>query len=616
MWVFKSYHYLLLCLFPLSAYIGLKWTGFSRFAAAAGGASASLISCLPDALFGFEWASYSFSGYGLYSQLFAMFFLLPAAGALSRFIRKGEMPLATILLSMACFLSQIIYGYILGVTALLLTLFTPGPGGLLKALKRLLLLGVCMGILLSFFIAPFMTEKQLLARSVWEHQWKWDSYGHRKILNLLMTGQLLDGERLPVLTIAATLGFLIALIRRKSYDLIAVTLFTAWLLIYFGRPTWGPLLKLFPLSHSIPWHRFIAGVHMSSLLLIGSCIAGISRLFRYEKYFLTRFLMFLAVVCLLAPCWISQYEYMKKPEGNLISNRNYIKRDINFREAYKVLTNGLEGRAYAGMASNWGKTFKTGHVPVYAVLSRNSIDNLGYLYMAMSLNTDFQVQFNDLRTAHYRIYNIQRVIAPAGRHFHILEPYSRIGRFQIYEAPGGGWFDLIKTPIALCGDQASRYPFIKTWMNGGWPERKIHAAVFEDTADAEDFPVIINTNESEALLPPPTKFNADFPGEVFSETVESQVYCANVETPKPCVLMFKMTYHPQWIITVDGKQTSHFMVTPAMTGIRLQPGKHHVVCRYDPGALKNVLTIVCCLLLILLIPTKCFWSKYYRSLVS
>ena len=52
---------------------------------------------------------------------------------------------------------------------------------------------------------------------------------------------------------------------------VALTLF--WLLLYFGRPTWGVLLNLLPMSRDLQLHRLISGFHLGSIYLIGIGLA-------------------------------------------------------------------------------------------------------------------------------------------------------------------------------------------------------------------------------------------------------------------------------------------------------------------------------------------------------
>src|SRR6185295_38128 len=76
---------------------------------------------------------------------------------------------------------------------------------------------------------------------------------------------------------------------------------------------------------------------------------------------------------------------------------------------------GREGRAYAGLATNWGRDFRVGSVPVYALLGNAHIPALSYLYHAMALSSDLMVLFNDSRPDHYRLFNVRTVVAPENK---------------------------------------------------------------------------------------------------------------------------------------------------------------------------------------------------------
>ena len=78
--LFRWLNYLLLCLFPVAIYWSTRRFGFARSTAAAAGLTAPLLAT--DGLYGFDDASYVWSGFGLYAQLWGML-LLPVALVLS-----------------------------------------------------------------------------------------------------------------------------------------------------------------------------------------------------------------------------------------------------------------------------------------------------------------------------------------------------------------------------------------------------------------------------------------------------------------------------------------------------------------------------------------------------
>ena len=265
--LFNWLRYLLLCTFPLSIFWASRRLGFKPRPAALAGVVSSLLAT--NGLLGLEMGSYIWRGSGLFTQLWGMWFLPPALAGMYVTLREGKSYAGTALLVAATLLSHTVLGYI----ALLsggLFVFLGGwaPAG--RRLLRLLLLFLLVALLASYFIIPFLQDHGYMNRSVWEDPGKYDAYGWEWTLSTLVEGDLLDAGRFPALTILAGLGLAVSFFHwREERYRFAVVLFTAWLLLYFGRPTWGVLLELLPLGHDLHLHRLIAGVHVGAIGLIG-----------------------------------------------------------------------------------------------------------------------------------------------------------------------------------------------------------------------------------------------------------------------------------------------------------------------------------------------------------
>ena len=98
-----------------------------------------------------------------------------------------------------------------------------------------------------------------------------NGYGAGHVLDWLVSGQLLDHGRLPVVTVFAALGFGLAWLAWSS-DADARALLVALavcLLLAFGRTTFGSLVDLIPGSGDIFFRRFMMGVQLAALLLAG-----------------------------------------------------------------------------------------------------------------------------------------------------------------------------------------------------------------------------------------------------------------------------------------------------------------------------------------------------------
>jgi hypothetical protein len=116
--LFNLVRYLLLVLLPLTVWWSMRTIGFSSVASAIGAAFSPLISS--NYLYGFEYNSYVWRGYGIYTQLWAMHFLFIATAYLNRVLKIGTGYIAAILACSMVVLSDLIYAYMLGVTGAIL----------------------------------------------------------------------------------------------------------------------------------------------------------------------------------------------------------------------------------------------------------------------------------------------------------------------------------------------------------------------------------------------------------------------------------------------------------------------------------------------------------------
>lgn len=258
--------YLLLSLFPLSIYWSLRCFGFDQLSAALGGLVAPLIAT--DGLLGLSFGSYVFLGWGVYTQLWAMVLLPPALALSYRVLREGRGYFWATLLLAATLLSHLLYGYMAFLTLGVLTLIQPArlsnPKAFLVTMwwrwSRLIILFLLVVIVTSYFLVPLFLDRQYLNSSVWFVPTQLDSYGHSMVLRGLVVGDLFDFDRFSSLTYLVAVGFVICLRRwRNERYLIPVAIFSFWLLLYFGRSTWGGLIDLLPLSSDIHMKRFIGG---------------------------------------------------------------------------------------------------------------------------------------------------------------------------------------------------------------------------------------------------------------------------------------------------------------------------------------------------------------------
>ena len=265
--------WLLLGLFPVSVFWSARRFGFDRPAAACAALLAPLLST--NGLYGFEFGSYVWRGFGLYGQLWGMVLLPPALAQGAFVLRRGRgYFLAVVLLSLPA-LSNLVFAYIAFGSMVVLALLAPPREGIGRGLLRLVLLAVPLGLVTSYFLAPMLFDSAYFGRSAWWSREKFDSFGHERILGELFRGTLFDFGRFPSLTILAGLGAAVCVRSWRDERFRApLILFGLWLALYFGRPTWGVLLDVTPMAREFHFHRLSAGVHLGGIYLMGVGLAA------------------------------------------------------------------------------------------------------------------------------------------------------------------------------------------------------------------------------------------------------------------------------------------------------------------------------------------------------
>jgi hypothetical protein len=606
--LFDWTRYLLLCLFPLSIYSSMRRLGLGRLPSALAGLVAPLL--VTDGLYGFDLTSYVWRGYGLYTQLWGMVLLPPALAQGYTALRTGRGIFWAVLLLAATLLSHLVYGYMaflsLGLLAFL-PFFGPRadedrPRQVWQRVKRWMLLLILVVLVTAYFVVPFLLDRAYMNRSVWEDPGKYDAYGWQWTLGALVRGELFDFGRFPSLTLLAGLGLIVCLWRwREERYRVPVVLTLAWLLLYCGRPTWGVLLNLLPLSSDLHLHRLIAGVHLGGIMLMGLGLA-LPWQWALSRQNAWRLLATAALtMVLLYPVYRERGAFLDENARLMAENREALAaEEADLAALVETLQAVPPGRVYAGLGGNWGKGYKVGDVPVYALLQSAGFDMLGYLYHALSLNADVQVLFDENRPEHYDLFNVRYVVAPAGHAFpEFVQPLADFGRHRLYQVATTGYLNLVGSDVAFVGDKRDFYPAASHWLGSDLPRVGQHPTVsLQGTAGGtERIYALSQAGEVIPLEPFPLE---PLRGRVLSQSVESNGYAAQVEVERESFLMLKATYHPNWRSTVDGEPADTVMLMPSYMGVKVVPGTHLVRFEYRPRTWRPILCLAGLLLLLLI----------------
>jgi len=588
--LFKIVKYLFLVLFPLSVFYCLRRLDFSPIASSL---AASLASCFSThGLYGFGFMSYTWGGFGLYTQLWGMFFLPLALGKTYSTLKSGKGHFVSALLLSATLLSHLIYGYIVVFEILLMALLKPFAW---KKVKRAGVVLLLAGLMTSYFVIPLLADSQYANKSMWEKRWKWDSFGCQKVLSDLWHGELFDYGRFPVLTLLTIIGVLCAFSKADKRRRFALASFLFWLFAYFGRETWGYLADLLPASEKLHFHRLIGGVHLGSILLIAVAF----EFFRERVSCREKRSMYWAVLVVLPLVGLMLFAIYKDRALYLNNNQRWAEEaqealadDEEMRAAISFLRTLPPGRVYPGRGGNWGKHFKVGAVPVYALVSQKRLDALSFMYNSMSPNSDIQVFFDESRKDHYNLFNVRYVLADERRSFpDFVKLLRSFGRYRVYEAPSSGYFDLVNTATKVSGSWENVRDFNVQWLKSPSPGMGNFFAI-NPPDRAGGFARDVQLKEAATFI-----FDAQGPakmvmGAILGEQVRRLSYSCSVEAKKECFLLFKMSYHPNWRAVVDGRESPTLMLSPYFVGVRLGPGLHEIRMVYEAQSWRALLILI------------------------
>ena len=265
--MFNLVRYALFVGLPLTVFWSMRRMGFSMVASAVAAAASPLFSGFFR--YGFEYDSYLWRGFGMFTQLWAMHLSFIALACVYRVVNKGTGYILAMVALSVLVMSHFVYAYMMAITVVLVVIVGARWSTIVPRFVRLGIVGLVVLGVTAFQWLPLMTSREYVSVTPYLQQYKYDSFGAPAILGWLSSGDLFDHGRLPVLTLLFVLGIGVALVRRTRLNVFVLTGFLVWLILYFGRPTLGPLFQLFPLGDGLFIHRFIGEMELFVVPLIG-----------------------------------------------------------------------------------------------------------------------------------------------------------------------------------------------------------------------------------------------------------------------------------------------------------------------------------------------------------
>jgi Gpi18-like mannosyltransferase len=577
--VFNGVRWLLLVTLPLTVWWSLRRMGASAAAAVVAGASAGLIS--GDARFGLEYDSFVWRGWGMYTQLWAAHLAFLSLAVVHQLLVTGRGLMRAIVVLSALALSHLIYAYMTAISVVVLIIVI----GLRDRAWRALLLrvgvtAVAAAVITSYMWLPFLADRAYLNVSQpYLPRFRFDSFGIGPILVWLAGGDLLDHARLPVLTLLLAVGVGVAIRQRERLAVLALALLAVWVVLWSGRTTLGPLASLLPFSNGLHVHRFVGSVEIAAIVLVGIGGAAIWRLARADATPRRALAAGAMLAALLSPALIERADYYGWNTRWMTETRDAIARDRDADAVVSALQELPLARTYAGISNDWSKSleFVSFNSARFAdVLNFERLPRVAKPYASLALNGDLTFHFDDRSPAMYDVLNARYAVARTGAAVPpFLFPMRTVGRYTIYGAPTTGWvaFAASTTRETVSTDEKLFFRW-RDWFLGEGPRTRAFVRY--------DYPA-----PTDGIAAGSRTWCAD--GRVAYERAQRDSLDVLVGCEGAATLVLKITYHPNWRVTIDDRAVETFMVSPGFIGIEMPAGQHFVGARYVSTPLKTPL---------------------------
>ena len=595
--------YLLVSLWPLCVYWSARLLSWGRWESAIAAVLSPLIFTVTGRGFGHQ--SYIWIGSGLWSQLWAMW-TLPLAWAFSwRYISQRKSLIAAIAMLSLTIAFHFLSAYLAGLTLAVWILIRPSQ--FFARALRALLLGAAALLSTAWVTLPLFVHSKWLAVNQFQVGTPInDSYGARRVLSWLFTGQIYDWHRLPIITVLTGIG-LVVCVTRWCYDERGRALVGAWLLsliLFFGRPTLGPLLKLLPGNQSLLLQRYIMGVHLAGLMLAGvgavwtsvflyqqlasratTVVASGRRLLLGSSAWMRAPLIIAIVVAILTPAWTQISTYDGYSASGIRYQRNVAPTqgaDVNSLVTLAATRGG--GRIYAGMPSNWGHHFYVGAVPVYIYLEQLNVDTVGFTLRTSGLMTDPEAYFDENQPGDYAAFGVHYMILPVGHTPPVTATLLRTaGPYRLWmvnSARASALIQVVDTYGTITANNANLGTQTTSFLQSSLPTRAVYSTIAY-SGQAAAVPTLTSLAHQHGIA-----------GVVVSQRqdlVYGQSARATLVARRNSVVLLKVAYDPGWHATVDGRASPTIMLAPALLGVEVSAGRHVVVFTYHGYGAYGVL---------------------------
>ena len=287
-----------------------------------------------------------------------------------------------------------------------------------------------------------------------------------------------------------------------------------------------------------------------------------------------------ASLLLLAPALGERWSYYAQNADWMRQTQAAVDADTDARTLLAELARQPRGRVYAGLRSNWGQSLDFGipfnSVRFYNLFAHYGLDAVAPPNQSLSFNADLLWEFNDQDLSHYRLFNVDYVIAPRSVPFPSdLRVLATTSKYVLYAAPGRGYAEYAAiTRSEPASTKAELVAKELAWLRSGEVARWMFARY--------DYP-------NKALVDVAVPIPDCATGRIAYERVQPARFEVLARCDTASAMVIKITYHPNWRVTVDGTAVPTFMASPSYLAFALPAGEHFVVAEYRSMPIKTPL---------------------------
>lgn len=622
----------LFSLLPLSLYQSFRWMGLPK--------SICLISAFLtftiESWVGLGFEMRSILGWGLYAQLWGMVLAPLTIGYIYKEYFGARRLFVPITLLGVLILTHVLSGIIACLSIAILFLISEW-NKIQKIQDSFYLTKIYIG---AFAIAAVILVPTLLGGDYISGYFKLGEEHHLglgliKTVTYLITGQILDANRLPVLTLLLVSGLLLYLYlipkqvdKKQSetgYRFILLNFGMAFFLLA-GAKTFT-FLQYTPLYKNLPFLRMLNHLHFFSLPIIAFMMVQSFQFFKNKyqenkiQFSLNKVLTIAGFIPLMAVTYFLASTHVKIFE---LKATTHIEENKAYQEAMSYLKSQPHGRVNVTNIKEPSKYYAPTFLadkPIGRFYAAGGRSNLGQFYTH---------KFNNAQSHLYQSFGFHYILTTAS------QDYSKIGcldfeneAYKVYTVSDKpSYFDVIQSnTVTLTHNQPARY-LLSYWMKQkSFFERKNHITIgeehtrkyfeaqgfekfmtlqrndqrlsaarftIENKAKTESIESVVDMNDkglSQYLNAQLDSLSENGLGTILEEYTEEGYYQSKIEVfptehNTPQWAMVKVNAHPDWKAKVNGQPVEWVQMSPCFMAVPVTAGTHTVEFEFGVSPLR------------------------------